>query len=121
MSGADIAAEVNAALAEVAIDVGDGTFTVTLVTPAEQPVNPWDAPADDAGAVVLNALVSDYPLSQIDGTLIRREDKKFLLPATGPRPAMNCKIIADKTYAIVSIGDVAYSGVSLYYEVQGRA
>lgn len=121
MSGADIAAEVNAALAEVALDVGDGSFTVTLVIPAAQPVNPWGTPAGAPEEVELNALVSDYPLSQIDGTLIRREDKKFLLPATGPRPAMDCKIIADKIYSIVAIRDLAPSGVSIYYEVQGRA
>ena len=37
MSGAQIAAEVNAALLEVAVDVGDGEFLVTLQEPTSAP------------------------------------------------------------------------------------
>ena len=43
MSGSQIAAEVAAALREVARDVGDGAFIVTLLRGPDEPETPWDA------------------------------------------------------------------------------
>lgn len=122
MSGASIAAEVNAALAEVARDVGNGEFSVTLLEPATQPVNPWDTPAGAPTEHQVNALVSDYPQSMIDGTLIQQGDKRIMLSAVGPRPEVNWRVI-DRgiSYAIMMIREIGPSGVALYYELQGRA
>ena len=122
MSGASIAAEVNAALAEVARDVGDGSFEVTLLEPAAQPVNPWDAPAGAPTEHLVNAIVQDYPASMIDGTLIQQGDKRILLAATGPRPEVNWRVIDRGTnYAIMMIRELGPSGVALDYELTGRA
>lgn len=122
MSGASIAAEVNAALAEVARDVGAGTFTITLLEPAAQPVNPWDSPAGASTEHLVNAMVSDYPQSMIDGELIQRGDKRIMISATGPIPKVNWRVIASNVnYAIMMVREYQPSGVALYVEVQCRA
>jgi hypothetical protein len=122
MSGASIAAEVNAALAEVARDVGDGSFEVTLLEPAAQPVNPWDAPAGAPTEHAVNAIVQDYPASMIDGTLVQQGDKRIMISATVIRPEVNWRVIDRGTsYAIMMIRELGPSGVALYYELQGRA
>lgn len=122
MSGASIAAEVNAALAEVARDVGDRTFQVTLLEPAAQPVNPWDSPAGDPTEHEVNAMVSDYPQGMIDGELIQRGDKRIMLSTTGPIPAINWRIIVGGVnYAIMMVREYQPSGVTLYAECQLRA
>ena len=122
MSGASIAAEVNAALAEVARDVGDGAFTVTLLEPAAQPVNPWDAAAGAPTQHEVNALVSDYPQGMIDGTLIQQGDKRLMLSATGAIPKVNWRVlVAGVSYAIMMVKEYQPSGVPLYVECQLRA
>ena len=122
MSGASIAAEVNAAFAEVARDVGDGDFIITLSRPATQPVNPWDTPAASPTTYELAGMVQDYPRAMIDGTLIRAEDRRVMLTATSVVPTVADRLtIGGKAYAIVSIKEVAPAGVPLYYEAQARA
>jgi hypothetical protein len=122
MSGASIAAEVAAALQEVAGDVGSNTFAVTLTQDSGEPANPWDTDTSTETVTNMAALIQNYPLGMIDGTLIRAEDRKVMLPATGPRPTTADKLtIAGKVYAIVSIMETSPSGVPLFYEVQARA
>lgn len=122
MTGASIAQEVSAALIEVATDVGAGEFVVTLSQPAAQPVNPWDPPAGTPTENDIPAMVQNYPLGMIDGTLIRAEDRKVMLAATGPRPTVADKLtIGGKEYAIVNIREISPSGTALYYECQCRA
>lgn len=122
MSGAQIAAEVNAALAEASIATGDGIYTVTLLEPAAQPTNPWDTPAGAPTQHEVNAVISDYPLSMIDGTLIRQGDKRIMLSATVVAPEVNWRVISSGVnYAILSVREIGPGGVALYYEVQARA
>ena len=128
MSGSQIAAEVAAALREVARDVGDGAFIVTLLRGPDEPETPWDAgnygePQD----YELPALVQNYGgkgfdgQAIIDGTLIQADDKRVLLPATGPQPTTSDRLlIGGVSYAIVSIRETAPSGVAIYYECQAR-
>lgn len=122
MSGAQIAAEVNAALAEASIATGDGTLTVILLEPAVQPTNPWDSPAGAPTEHEVNAVISDYPLSMIDGTLIRQGDKRLMISATGPAPKVNWRVISNAVnYAILTVREIGPGGVALYYELQVRA
>lgn len=122
MSGAQIAAEVNAALAEASIATGDGTYTVLLLEPAAQPTNPWDSPAGAPTQHEVNAIISDYPLTMIDGTLIRQGDKRLMISATGPAPKVNWSVTSSGvTYAILSVREIGPGGVALYYELQARA
>ena len=119
MSGASIAAEVRDALSEVARDVGNDQFTVTLIEPAPA-ATPWasgGAPTETA----LPAIVQDYPRSMIDGTLIQQGDRRVMLAATGPRPNTGDRLrIAGIEYRVLMVKDKAPSGVPLYYEAQAR-
>ncbi|MEW4469009.1 hypothetical protein AB1K62_14375 [Parasphingorhabdus sp. JC815] len=122
MTGYSIAREVAAAFDEVAKEVGDGSFVLTLIQPATQPQNPWDPPAGEPTETSLSGIVQNYPLGLIDGTLIRSEDRKVMLDATGPRPAVSDKLrIGGIEYAFISIREEAPSGVPVYYECQCRA
>lgn len=122
MSGASIAAEVAAALQEVATEVGDGEFLVTLTQDSGEPANPWDTDTSTETETELFALVQSYSANLIDGTLIRAGDKKVMLPATDPKPTTaDTLTILGKEYAIISVGTLMPSGVALFHTVQARA
>lgn len=119
MSGQAIALEVAAAMDEVAVAVGDGAFPITLRQSAAV-TNPWDA-SGSATEYTLKGFVQDYPRSQIDGTLIRQEDRRVFVASNGQRPLVNDRlVIAGVAYAVVNVREVAPAGVALYYECQAR-
>jgi hypothetical protein len=121
MSGAQIAAEVNAALLEVAVDVGDGEFLVTLQEPTAAPANPWDAPGGSPVQTELRAMVTDYPQTLIDGTLIQQNDRRVMLSAVGPKPSTADRlVILGVSYRIINVQETGPSGTALYYVVQAR-
>lgn len=121
MSGAQIALEVAAALQEVARDVGDGEFLVTLTQTASAPANPWDADASTDTATQLPAMISDFPQSMIDGTLIQQGDRRVMIAATGPTPTTaDTLTIGGKVHRIINVRSTTPSGVPLYYEIQAR-
>lgn len=122
MSGASIAAEINAALLEVARDTGDGELLATFYEPAPQPQNPWEPTATDPTEHELRVMVSDFPLSMIDGTLIQKTDKRLMVSATGAAVKVNWRVTVGGTnYAIMGIREIGPGGVALYYDIQARA
>ena len=122
MSGAQIAREVDAALLEVGRAVGAGEYTVTYIVPTDQPVSPWSAPGNAPDEYDVRAMVSDYRPAMIDGTRIRREDKRFMVSAVDYAPNVSWRIRSEGVeYAIVNIRRVGPSGVALYYDIQARA
>lgn len=122
MSGASIAAEVAAALREVATEVGDGAFTVTLLRPPEMPTNPWDTGNyGEPEEIELPAMVTMYPQRLIDGTLIQAFDRKVMIAATDTKPTTADTLdIRGEVYRILNVSETAPSGVALYYECQAR-
>lgn len=121
MSGSDIQREVAAGINEAAQALSDGGFSITIVSGAAQPVNPWDAPAGSPTETPVIGIVSNYPRKLIDGTLIRAEDRKILIGATGINPTVADKVkIATLEYEIVSVMELAPAGVPLTYEIQAR-
>ena len=121
MSGAQIAAEIDAALAQVAGEVGAGAFKVTLVETIDTRQKPWDDGEQSTISYEVNALISDYSQSMIDGTLIERGDKKFLIAGNAPDIQDHWQIISNgETYNIINIMRLAPSGVTITYEVQAR-
>lgn len=125
MSGAQIAAEISAALLEVGQEVGAGEFEVTILRVATPPATPWDTPAGDPDEYGLRAMVSAYKQGQVDGTLIKAGDVKVFLDATGITPSTSDRVsIATGPfageYAILSVSPAAYSGVALYYNLHCR-
>jgi len=122
VSGDSIAREVDDALREVARDVGDGSFLVTLKTPAGGSATPWGTTADTFTESELPAMVSSYPFDMIDGTLIRATDKRVMVSAVGAVPTTADKLEIDGVdHAIVMVKPLAPSGVPLFYECQCRA
>ncbi len=123
MSGASIAVEIEAAYREVAREVGDGAFTVTLIEPAAQPVNPWDAPA---GAPTQHpdvpALRATVPDEWIDGTIIRADDEMIKIAGTAPAVKLNWRVeYGGVSYAIQAVKEFGPSGVVLNYGLVLRA
>lgn len=120
MTSLSIAAEVASALREVAGEVGNGEFLVTLKQASNAPANPWET----GGTVTeteLPAIVSDFPLTMIDGTLIQVGDRRVMIAATGPKPTTADTLeILNTDYRIISVREAGPSGVALYYMVQAR-
>lgn len=119
MSGASIAAEVDAALASLATELGSGAFSIVLVRSGEQ-VNPWSAAGTET-TFDLTGNVQSYPRSMIDGTLIQTDDRRVMVSATGEVPTTADKLrIGSTDYQIISVNEKAPQGVPLYFEVQVR-
>ena len=124
MAGQDIASEVDAALGEVAQDVGAGPFTVTLIRfPVDEPTAPWDSsPAGGSQEFILPAMLDQWKANEVDGTLIRTTDKKVMISAVGETPNVTDKVnISGVEHAIMNVEPQAPSGVALFYIVQCRA
>ena len=123
MTGASIAAEIEAALGEVARDTGDGVFVVTLTEPSTGPATPWSTTPPVAGATHdVPAMIGRFARSMIDGTLIRATDKRVMIAGTAPKPLTSWTVtIAGQVHSIVNVMEMAPAGVALYYEVQARA
>ena len=117
MSAQSIAAEVEAAYREVAQEVGDGPFTVTLIEPATQPENPWDAATgSDTEHTDIPALASTVPDEWIDGTLVRADDEMIQIAGTAPEPQQSWRVrMGGNEYTIQMIKTVKPAGEALYH------
>jgi hypothetical protein len=121
MSGSQIQREVAAGIKEAALATSDGGFSIVLLQGPNNKQVPWGEQSGEPEETELDGIVSRYPRGLVDGTLIRAEDLKVLLEATGPRPTVADKLRMDgDEYAIESIMDLSPGGVPLYYEVQAR-
>ena len=122
MSGAQIAAEVAQALSDVARDVGNGEFLVTLFKAPPNPQTPWDTGYyGEALEYELPAIIQDYPRSMIDGTVIQMGDRRVMMSALGPRPNTGDRLqVQGQVFRVLMVKDLAPSGVALYYEAQAR-
>ena len=92
MSGAEIAAEVAAALAEAGEATGTGAYICTIRRASaelDEPQNPWDEPADPVNAPQLfpvTAMKSVREVKDMTGTLIGVAYRKVKIVATGVLP-----------------------------------
>jgi hypothetical protein len=121
MSGAQIAAEVTAALAGLASEIGNGSFPITLLRPQGNPATPWEPSIWDDEEVPLIGNVMMYRRSLIDGTLIKDGDRRVMIAANGPVPSTSDRLrIAGTDYSIVNVEPYEPQGVVLYFNVQAR-
>lgn len=70
------------------------------------------------------AVVTEYDAREIDGTLIRREDRRVILSTEGlsVTPATSDKVVVGATvYAIVNVAPLEPGGTVVLYEIQARA
>lgn len=122
MSGQSVASEVDTALAEVAQEVGAGSFTVTLIrSPVDEPTTPWGAPGGSPTEFSLLAMLDEWNKNEIDGTLIRATDKKVMVSATGAVPTVADRlVISGVDHAIMAVTPEAPGGVALNYVIHAR-
>ena len=119
MSGADIAAEVAAAIREVGADVGAGALIASLIRPAAQPQNPWDAPAGEPTTYNLPVMDEGIKLRHDAGTLVQRRAHMLMVPALGIVPLTSDRInLRGREYAVLAVDTLAPGGVDRYYEVE---
>jgi hypothetical protein len=118
-----IAAEVDAALKSVGTT--DAGFTAVLSQTTASGGDPWD-PGSGTPATVntdVTIVVSEYALSEIDGTTIQAGDRKVLMTATAgvePKPS-NVLTISGRAYTVINSMPLAPAGIAVMYEVQARA
>lgn len=118
-----IAAEVDAALKSVGST--DAGFTAVLSQTTVTGGNPWD-PGSGSSTTVntdVTVVVSEYALSEIDGTTIQAGDRKVLMTATAgvaPKPS-NVLTISGTAYTVINAMPLAPAGIAVMYEVQARA
>ena len=65
-------------------------------------------------------LQSEYHAKEIDGTLIKTDDKRFLIYSENQITTENKILDNSKKYSIVSIKETMPGSVNLLYEVQAR-
>lgn len=119
MPGQSIAAEIERAFREVAREVGDGEFTVTLIEPGGAQANPWDPPS---GANTrhdgIPGMLGKVKDQWVDGSLIRADDELLTIAGTAPKPEQDWTVeIRGTVYSIVTILPTHPSGVAINYEL----
>ncbi len=119
MSGAEIAAEISAALREAATETGDGELIATLTKKGTQD-SPWDDPATPTTHSVA-VVVTEYDLRHVDGVLIQAQDRRVLVEAAGvvPKPS-DTLTIGGVVYNVIRSMPLDPGGVALMFEVQAR-
>lgn len=132
MSGADIAAEIHAALIEAAEATGQGEYTATLTRPATESVSdadagtPWGdaatgaAPDPDPFTVTVldGGTTTRYSRSD-DGALIPRTVRTLTISAVGEAPKMGDQItLADGTFELAKVEPLAPGGETLLFDVE---
>jgi len=121
MTGASIATEVSAALAEVGAELGNGTeYTVQLI-PAVKGGNPWDAPIAAPDPIEMRAYVEDFRSDLFNGAPVQAGDKKVMLDATGtvPKP-MDTLVIDGLDHRIENVMQLGGAGVPVLFMAQAR-
>lgn len=123
MSGADIAAEVAAALREAGAEVGTGSPLIATLTKTPRRQNPGDP---DPGPPVNHSvavLISEYDRRHVDGTQIQAQDRRVLMEAVGigvvPLPGDKLTV-GGTVYNVITAMPLDPGGVAIMYEVQCR-
>lgn len=123
MSGDAIQAEVDAAMREVAREVGRGEFIAELLRPTGTPSQPWEPPTTST-TIEYTAIEANISRALVDGTLIKAGDRFAWLTALDkPEPRTSDKLRIKGEIEIYSILDVKIkqnAGVPYYYVCQLR-
>ena len=130
MSGADIAAEIAAALAEAGEAVGTGPYLCTIRrAPVDEATTPWAMPsANDSVDYEVTAIEDVRDIRDMSGTLIGMQKRTLTINATGVQPLKSDRIAvgvapadvtADTVFEeILAVKPLAPGGVALLYELE---
>jgi hypothetical protein len=132
MSGAEIASEVAAAIAEAGAEVGDGTPLTGVIlrlkdqtTPASYPppTPDDDGEEDDYDRFACTLILSEYSARDRDGTNITHRDLKAMIAPDAETIPRNGDSLAvqGRTYSIENVMPYQPGGTVLYYMAQVRA
>ena len=120
MSGAEIIAEVQAALSEAGTDTGNGAL-VAILTPASTGGNPWDSPSPASDPVDLVVIVDAFRQNEIDGARIQSGDKKLLAEAGVVVPKTGDAIsVSGVAHRVENVWPLSPAGVAVMYTIQAR-
>lgn len=120
MSGAEILAEVQAALREAGTDTGNGPL-VAVLTPALIGGAPWDSPSPASDPVDLVVIVDEFRQNEIDGARIQSGDKKLLAEAGVVVPKTGDAIsVSGVAHRVENVWPLSPAGVSVMYTIQAR-
>lgn len=134
MSGAQIAAEVAAALAEAGEETGAGPLVCTIRRASSSPLEPqkpWDEPSplgDPPDLFPVTGIEDVQDVRDMNGTLIGMKRRTLTINATGVAPLKSDTIavgiapddvVADTSFEeILEVMPVAPGGVPLMYELR---
>lgn len=84
--------------------------------------NPWEPPKETTTAYPCNGVITNYSAHEIDGTVIRRDDRKVLLAAGLPvvPTTADTLTIGGVELAIMHVEPIAPSNDPIIYTVQVR-
>lgn len=119
--GADLAAEIAAAVREAGAAVGNGPLIGQLLrrAPADTSVYPVAPGAETALPVAM--VLTAYSDRDRDGTTIRAGDVKVMIEAGAVEPSTSDRLtVGGRTYSIEAVKAIQPGGVVLYWEVQAR-
>ena len=121
-NGANIAAEISAALVEASSAVGDGPLTATILRSGVK-TGPDYAPAFGPDVEYeFNAVIGRFNSDERSDTAVRSDDIKLLLGATGNTPVVGDSItVSGSEYDIYRVIPVATGGVYLMYTIWAHA
>ena len=122
MSGAEIAAEVAAALAEVGDETGDGPLLALIIRPGaitDETVYP-PVKAGDTGTL-FTAMIGRWEHRELASGNVKTGDIKVILETGEFEPTPDHKIrLNGRRYDIVDVMNVAPAGETLMWKVQAR-
>lgn len=83
--------------------------------------DPWE-PTTTTTDVTVTVAILDYSAEEVDGTVIRKSDRRVYMVADGstvPAPD-DALVIAGKTFQVVSVEPLDPAGTAVYFELQAR-
>ena len=71
--------------------------------------------------IAVTIVIADFRVDEVDGTLIEREDKKFIMGGADATPTQNDKIkIGSDQWEVINVVEIKPANVVVAYEIQAR-
>ncbi|HEX73327.1 MAG TPA: hypothetical protein ENN65_08445 [Candidatus Hydrogenedentes bacterium] len=119
MGGAEIAAQISAALAEIAQELGSGEFVVVLRQQTRGQANPWDIPATPPEPVALRAIDDGIREVYVPDSGATRQGRFITIEAAGVEPKVGDVLtVSGVDHSVLAVFPLAPAGVPLLWELE---
>jgi len=119
MGGARIAAEIGAALAEIAQELGDGEFVVMLHQQIRRQESPWDIPSTPPEPVALRALDDGIRKVYAPESGATRQARFITVEAAGVEPKVGDVLtVSGADHSVLAVFPLAPAGVPLLWDLE---